>query len=105
MSVRRPPQEAAVASETAPLLGPTASETTTAVENSTNHGTFPETNVHAIAGAEGGEGSPSDIEDGPKLKVNMTTLLPALAVGVGHVVPEEGQTKQSLGFGREYPER
>lgn len=77
--------EAAPVAETAPLLGPNASDVSNAAQAKSN-GTFPGVNGDATADVENGRtnGTGDNAPGGyaPKLKANMKALLPALAVGV-----------------------
>lgn len=86
------PTEVAAAAETAPLLGASTSENgITATSNGGNNGTFQEgqqstSSSHNVA--EGGirDNAQQGASNGPKIKVNMATLLPALAVGVSKIL-------------------
>ncbi|KAI1878181.1 uncharacterized protein JN550_000363 [Neoarthrinium moseri] len=80
------PQEASAASETAPLLGPNASETGTAA-NVNGNGTFsgsriPPPEGNGSSATANGDANGRSGEDGPKIKVHMASLLPALAIGI-----------------------
>ncbi|KAF7532588.1 hypothetical protein G7054_g7799 [Neopestalotiopsis clavispora] len=82
------PTEVAAAAETAPLLGASTSENgITVTSNGGNNGTFQEGQQSTASShnvAEGGirDNTPQGASNGPKIKVNMATLLPALAVGI-----------------------
>ncbi|KAK6079238.1 major facilitator superfamily transporter [Seiridium cupressi] len=82
MSDEQVPPDVAAASETAPLLGASASENGNAPKK--NNGTFPgpaqpSTDGDGHAGENATNGGS---DDGPKIKVNMASLLPALAIGI-----------------------
>lgn len=84
MSEEQVPQEVAVSSESAPLLGANSSGNGVLAE-SRNNGTF-ESSSHSSADVGTSQSKTGDSnsgnDDGSKIKVNMASLLPALAIGV-----------------------
>ncbi|OTB08391.1 hypothetical protein M426DRAFT_317013 [Hypoxylon sp. CI-4A] len=99
--------EGPAAGETAPLLGPNASPASNAAQIRSN-GTFPDVtkpvnDAGDVTDVETGEVD-SDDNDGdaaaaaaPKLNVNMTTLLPALAIGIFLVATDQTLTIATYG--------
>ncbi|KAK6864768.1 major facilitator superfamily transporter [Apiospora arundinis] len=101
---------ATTASETAPLLGPTASEPSNAAagraavaapvpKTSGSHGTFSRDTAdpELTNGAGHANGAHSANDDEPKIKVNMVQLLPALAIGIFLVAMDQTLTIATYG--------
>ncbi|KAK7988940.1 hypothetical protein PG989_009255 [Apiospora arundinis] len=101
---------ATTASETAPLLGPTASEPSNAAagraavaapvpKTSGSHGTFSRDTAdpELTNGAGHANGADSANDDEPKIKVNMVQLLPALAIGIFLVAMDQTLTIATYG--------